>query len=79
VAIRNWHWGKLVILWAWGGVIAALLLTDFLSTPVQASPLVHLLELIGFVLILLILSCVTWRWLSGRESVDRPENPSKGR
>lgn len=75
MAIQNWHWGKLVILWAWGCLFAGLLLSDFLSTPVQSSPFVHLLELLGFLLILLILSAVTWRWLSGKESVGPPRRP----
>lgn len=67
VSIRRWHWGKLVILWAWGGVPAALLLTRFLAYEVQVAPLVSLLALGGSVAILLALSVVTWQWLGGRE------------
>lgn len=68
MAIRGWHWGKVVILWAWGGVIAGLLLADFLGTPVRSAPMAKLVEFVSSVGILVALSMVTWTWLSGRES-----------
>ena len=67
MAIRRWHWGKLVILWAWGVLIAGIMLTDFLGTPVQSSPYVHLFEFVISLLIFLMTTAVTWRWLSGKE------------
>jgi len=68
MAIRKWHPGKLIILWAWGGMAAALALTGFLSSPVKEAPLQHLAELAFVLLSLLALSGVTWHWLGGRES-----------
>jgi hypothetical protein len=68
MSIRKWHAGKLMILWAWGGVFAAVLLTSFLSQPVRSTPWLHLFELAACLLILILLSIVTWRWLSGKES-----------
>jgi hypothetical protein len=68
MAVRKWHPGKLIILWAWGGVAAALALTRFLSHPVKDAPAQHLIELIFVLLALLALSTVTWHWLGGRES-----------
>lgn len=68
MSIRKWHAGKLIILWAWGGLVAALALTDFLSRPVQSAPLLHLFELLLVLLCLLLLSAVTWYWLGGKES-----------
>lgn len=65
--IRGWHWGKLVILWAWGGVLVALLLTDFLSAPVARRPAVSSLTFLGSVGILIGLTAVTWHWLGGKE------------
>ena len=68
MAIRKWHPGKLIILWTWGGVFVALLLTDFLTRPVGSGPLAHLFEFVIVLIVLLALSAVTWRWLGGRES-----------
>ena len=65
---RKWHLGKLIILWAWGGLAAALALTDFLARPVQSAPVTHLLELLFVILALFILSAITWHWLGGKES-----------
>jgi len=68
MAIRKWHAGKLIILWAWGGVSVALAFTSFLSSPVRDAPLQHLVELIFILVALLVLSGITWHWLGGRES-----------
>jgi hypothetical protein len=68
VAIRKWHYGKIMILWSWGGLIAALLLTQFMARRVEDSPLAHLLEFCGGLVILLVLSGVTWHWLGGKET-----------
>lgn len=67
MSVRNWHPGKLIMLWAWGAVFAALLLTSFLSQPVQPTPSLHLFELLGCVSVLITLSVMTWRWLGGKE------------
>jgi hypothetical protein len=68
MSIRKWHPGKLVILWIWGGTIAGLLLTAFMTRPVPSSPITHLIELLTIVLILFVLTIITWLWLSGKES-----------
>jgi hypothetical protein len=68
MSISKWHPGKLIILWSWGGLLAALALTQFLGSKVESSPIAHLLDLLIALLILLALSAVTWKWLSGRES-----------
>lgn len=65
--IKKWHPGKLVILWSWGGTVAALALTRFVTGSVLASPASHLMALLIALAILLLLSAVTWIWLSGRE------------
>ena len=67
VAIRRWHFGKLIILWGWGVAVGGLTLTDFLRLPIEPSPYRHLFEFLIFVLILLALSVVTWRWLGSKE------------
>ena len=71
MAIQKWHPGKLMILWAWGGVGGALALTRFLSRPVEDSPVEHLVEFILILLALLALSAITWHWLGGRESGEK--------
>lgn len=67
MAVRRWHPGKLIIIWTWGGVIAGLLLTDFMSRPVSLAPMLHLIELLTSGALLIALSGVTWYWLGGRE------------
>jgi hypothetical protein len=71
--VRRWHWGKIVILWAWGGLLVAMLLTRFLSQRAEVDPTVSLLSFVGSVLILGVLTIVTWLWLGGKDdaSTDR--------
>jgi len=68
MSIRNWHSGKLIILWSWGGLAAAFLLTEFMAQPVADSPLAHLFEIGSFLIIFVSLSVLTWYWLGGKES-----------
>ena len=65
--IQRWHWGKIAILWAWGGFLVALLLTRFLSQSAEIDPAVSSLSLFGSVLILGALTIVTWLWLGGKD------------
>ncbi len=67
MSIRRWHWGKIVILWAWGGLIVALLLTKFLSQKAELDPVASSLSFFGSLLILAALSIVTWLWLGGKD------------
>ena len=55
MSLRKWHKGKLMILWAWGGVAVALAMTDFLTQPVQSEPMRHLVELLFSLIVLLAL------------------------
>jgi len=66
--IRKWHYGKILILWIWGGIVAGLSLTLFMAQPVETSPVAHLIEAVLFLLIAGSLSTVTWHWLGGKES-----------
>jgi hypothetical protein len=68
MAIRKWHYGKIMILWSWGGLIVALLLTQFMARPVDSAPMAHLLEFCGCLIILAVLSGLTWHWLGGKET-----------
>lgn len=67
MAIRTWHWGKLVILWGWGLVVAGPLFAFFLRQRGQDVSSGQATAFLASVLILLALSAVTWRWLGGRE------------
>jgi hypothetical protein len=66
--VRKWHYGKIVILWIWGGLVAGLSLTLFMSRPVETSPVAHLIEAVLFLVTTVALSFVTWHWLGGKES-----------
>jgi protein-S-isoprenylcysteine O-methyltransferase Ste14 len=67
VSIRRWHWGKIAILWAWGGTVVALLLTNFLSSPANQTPILSTVTFLGSLAILIALSAFTWIWLGGKE------------
>jgi protein-S-isoprenylcysteine O-methyltransferase Ste14 len=67
VSVRRWHWGKIAILWAWGGTTVALLLTTFLSSPADRTPVSSIVSFVGSIALLVALTCVTWRWLGGKE------------
>ena len=67
MSIKRWHWGKIVILWAWGGFLVALLVTRFLSQKAEVDPAVSSLSFFGSVLILGALTIVTWLWLGGKD------------
>ncbi len=71
--IQRWHWGKIAILWAWGGLMAALLLAKFVSQKAAADPLASSLSFLGSLLILVGLTIVTWIWLGRKDGppVDR--------
>lgn len=67
MAIQRWHWGKIAILWAWGGLVVALLLTSFLTQQADLDPTISSLSFVGSVLILGALTIVTWLWLGGKD------------
>ncbi|MFI5177337.1 MAG: hypothetical protein ACHQO8_02170 [Vicinamibacterales bacterium] len=67
MAIRHWHWGKIAILWAWGGLVVALLLTKFLSQRAEVDPTGSTLSFLGSLGILMALTVVTWWWLGGKD------------
>jgi hypothetical protein len=75
MSIRRWHWGKIVILWAWGGLLVALLLTRFLSKKAELDPAVSSLSFVGSVLILAALTIVTWMWLGGKDGAPTGSSP----
>ena len=67
MAIRHWHSGKLVILWVWGLLGMGLCYSGLITIDKEKY-------LIGFFLIgilfavPLLLSRITWIWLSGKET-----------
>jgi hypothetical protein len=68
IKIQRWHWGKIVILWAWGGLVAALLLTSFLLKDAAAQPTLSSLSSVGCLAVLGTLTAVTWLWLGGKDA-----------
>jgi hypothetical protein len=64
MAIRQWHVGKLILLWAWGFALSVVLIQIIVRT----TSFVPGFALIGTLLaILLTLSVITWKWLGGKE------------
>jgi hypothetical protein len=67
VTVRRWHWGKIVILWSWGGLIVALLLTKFLRQDAAIDPAGSTVSFLGSLAILAGLTVVTWIWLGAKD------------
>jgi uncharacterized membrane protein len=63
-SLQKWHVGKIGMLWGWG-VVLMLVAADYLAK--QQNPSLGFLLIGIFVGIPLVLSVVTWRWLSGKE------------
>lgn len=82
MSIAKWHPGKLIILWSWGTLFAALALTSFLATrATESSKISHTVTFLAAIFILIALSAITWRWLTGRESnpaqsCEPPDQPT---
>jgi hypothetical protein len=64
MAIRKWHVGKIVLLWAWGVILCAITIRIIIGT---TNALLGLLLVVTLLAILITLSVITWRWLSGKE------------
>lgn len=69
--IKNWHYGKIVLLWVWGVAISFLSFNFLQSTEsfVFGFPLILLI-----VVIPIVLSIITWKWLSGKENLSDSRN-----
>jgi hypothetical protein len=67
MSIQRWHWGKLVILWAWGIVLAGPMLARFFSHPIAEAPGIAGFTFVASFTILMGLTVITWRWLGGKD------------
>ena len=67
MAMRNWHYGKLIILWSWGVAVVALLSEALPSERTTYMGLILMALIFG---ILLVLSITTWKWLGKKETRD---------
>ena len=69
--IKKWHPGKIALLWVWGLVLIWLALRALGKTPSAADNLLGMLSGITLIAAIIgipvILSVVTWKWLSGKE------------
>jgi hypothetical protein len=64
MAIRKWHIGKIVLLWAWGIALCLGLIQIITKTENFVPGFI----LIGALLTILVtLSVITWKWLGGKE------------
>jgi len=64
--IREWHWGKLIILWAWGGALVLLAL-EALARIGNERFILGTLLIAAIIVIPAILSVITWKWLGAKE------------
>jgi hypothetical protein len=66
MAVERWHYGKLVILWAWAITVTAFAL-DLLKEPWAETWWVGTPLVLIIVGLPVVFSIVTWRWLTGKE------------
>lgn len=68
MAIRKWHVGKVILLWAWGAVFCGIIILTIIGTkewsPGPGLGLILVTTLLG---ILITLSVITWKWFGGKE------------
>ena len=66
--IKKWHSGKILLLWIWGLVII-IFSVDFIRSDEQVEQ-VFLGNFFIFIIVAIpvILSIMTWIWLTGREN-----------
>lgn len=66
MAVRNWHWGKLVLLWIWAAVLGLLAWSELERGQVPWWVGLPLMALLTFLPVTL--SVLTWKWLGGQET-----------
>ena len=85
MAIARWHYGKIVLLWAWGLALMGIVFVSIqvLSHPQSAGQLIFAFLLLALLAgIPIFLSIITWKWLDGKETEaftakDEQESASK--
>ncbi|MCP3957258.1 MAG: hypothetical protein GY719_05345 [bacterium] len=73
MTIGKWHHGKIVILWSWGVAIVAVALSRMIGDNRTPGFLVALLLMASVILPPIVLSVITWMWLTGKEKNESPE------
>ena len=71
MAVARWHYGKIVLLWIWGVVLMWIVFTSIqaLRHPQSVMQLIFDFSLLAVLAVIpLLLSIVTWKWLSGKEA-----------
>ena len=68
--IRGWHYGKLIILWTWGGLLMGLSYFSLIDLePDNNVDLTMGFAAIAALLVIpIILSAITWMWLGGKQN-----------
>ena len=72
MAIKDWHWGRLALLWFlcalyWVAFLLGVLYVDRMEARGRDMPDTILAELLWWAL-LITCTLVTWRWLTARKS-----------
>ena len=64
MAVKQWHVGRIVLLWAWGIGLSAVLIVVITKTENFVPGFIYLGVLLA---ILLALSAITWRWFGEKD------------
>ena len=67
MSIQAWHYGKLIILWAWTGLLVSLIFLGGAETLETGSTGGKLGILASMGILLAAMSVVTWKWLTGKQ------------
>ena len=66
MAIRKWHVGKIVLLWAWGLVLCIVVIQIIIHLD-AANWALGLALVVVLLATLVALSVITWKWFGGKE------------
>jgi len=70
MAVKNWHFGKIVLLWVCGMLPIAALLVFLMEVHPSREEEVLLIIFAAVLLALIFLVPITWKWLSSKEQRD---------
>ena len=65
--IAAWHYGKLIILWAWTALLVCLIFYGGVDVLANGSTGKKLTILLAMGILPVGMSIVTWKWLTGRQ------------
>ena len=70
MAVKDWHFGKIVLLWVCGMLPIAALLVGLTVVRTSSEEEALVIISVAVLVALVFLVPITWKWLSGKEKRD---------